>query len=119
MIKDRLKASHLSNCRWARGPFKGVIDVIEGKAWFMSGKADDEPQEVEIPENEKTHLERYRHELIEGLSEFDDNIMNLYLDGAEISGSDIKAAIRRVTLANKAIPILCGSALKIKVLHYS
>ena len=116
MIKDRLKAKPLviQLPMGKEDTFKGVIDVIEGKAWFMSGKADDEPQEVEIPENEKTHLEKYRHELIEGLSEFDDNIMNLYLDGAEISGSDIKAAIRRVTLANKAIPILCGSALKNK-----
>jgi elongation factor G len=116
MIKDRLKAKPLviQLPMGKEDTYKGIIDVIEMKAWFMSGNPDDPPQEVEIPENEKASLEKYRHGLIEGLSEFDDVIMNLYLDGAEINASDIKAAIRRVTLENKAIPVLCGSALKNK-----
>ena len=79
MIKERLKAKPLV-IQMPMGKeenFKGIIDVIEMKAWFMSGKADDKPQEVDIPENEKT-ARKYRHELIENLSEFDDEIMNLY-----------------------------------------
>ena len=116
MIKDRLKAKPLviQLPMGKEDTFKGVIDVIEMKAWFMSGNHTDKPQEIDIPENERNNLQQYRNSLIENLSEFDDHIMNLYLDGAEISVSDIKAAIRRVTLANKAIPILCGSALKNK-----
>jgi len=119
MIKERLKAKPLV-IQMPMGKeenFKGIIDVIEMKAWFMSGKADDKPQGVDIPENEKEQLEKYRHELIENLSEFDDEIMNLYLEGAEISTNDICSAIRRVTLANKAIPVMCGSALKNKGVH--
>jgi elongation factor G len=116
MIKDRLKAKPLviQLPIGKEDTFKGVIDVIEMKAWFMSGKPDDKPQEIDIPENEKSNLEKNRNLLIESLSEFDDQIMNMYLDGTEITGSAIKAAIRRVTLANKAIPVLCGSALKNK-----
>lgn len=116
MIKDRLKAKPLviQLPMGKEDTFKGVIDVIEMKAWFMSGNPDDKPQEIDIPENEKSNMEMYRNLLIESLSEFDDQVMNLYLDGAEITSPDIKAAIRRVTLANKAIPVLCGSALKNK-----
>ncbi len=119
MIKDRLKAKPLviQMPMGKEDTFKGIIDVIEMKAWFMSGKADDQPQQVDIPENEKEQLGKYRHELVENLSEFDDDIMNLYLEGAEISTTDIMSAVRRVTLANKAIPVLCGSALKNKGVH--
>jgi elongation factor G len=116
MIRERLHAKPLviQLPMGREDMFKGVIDVIEKKAWFMSGNPDDQPQEVDMPENEKAELEEYHRELIESLSEYDDNIMNLYLEGKEITPADIRAAVRRATLDNKAIPVLCGSALKNK-----
>jgi elongation factor G len=116
MIKDRLRAKPLviQVPMGKEDTFKGVMDVIEMKAWFMSGNPDDEPQEMPIPDNEKARMDNYRHQLMEGLSEFDDNIMNMYLEGVEASASDIRTAIRKVSLGNKAIPVLCGSALKNK-----
>ncbi|MDD4873613.1 MAG: elongation factor G [Dehalococcoidales bacterium] len=116
MIKDRLRAKPLvlQLPIGKEDTFKGIIDLIGMRGWLFSGKADDPAQEIDIPENEEARCEEYRHQLIEGLSEFDDQIMNIYLEGRDISASDFKAAIRRVALANKAIPIFCGSALKNK-----
>ncbi len=94
--------------------FKGIIDLIEQKAWLFDGKIDSAAKEIEIPESEIENCEKYRQILIEKLSEEDDAIMEAYLEGKEISVSEIKAALRKITLANKGIPVLCGSALKNK-----
>jgi elongation factor G len=94
--------------------FNGIIDIIEQKAWYYDGKIDSKAEEIEIPESEQENCSRYRQILIEKLSEEDDTIMETYLGGGEISTSAIKTALRRITLANKGIPVLCGSALKNK-----
>jgi elongation factor G len=63
-------------------------------------------------EEDKTLLAKHRQALIENLAELDEQIMLLYLDGQDISASQIKAAIRRLTLSNCTVPVLCGSALR-------
>ena len=116
MIEDRLKAKPIP-VQLPLGKetnFRGVIDLIEGHCVVFEGKPDDPPRVIEIPAAEQASYEEQRHKMIERLAEEDDHIMHCYLEGTEISQADIKAALRRVALSGKAIPVLCGSALKNK-----
>jgi elongation factor G len=97
--------------------FVGIIDLIDNKAWHYDGQADKEPVETEIPESERKRCEEYRYALIEKLAEHEDHILEAYLEGHEISPSEIRQALRKVTLENKGVPILCGSALRNKVVQ--
>jgi len=120
MIKDRLQAIPIP-IQLPIGnedTFKGLIDLIEQKAWVYDINPDVKPEEIDIPENEKTIVREYRQALIERLGETDDQMLEAYLAGNEISVSDIKKALRRVTIANKAVPVLCGTALKNKGIQH-
>ncbi len=116
MIEERLHAKHLPVQMpiGSADDFIGIVDLITQQAWTYDGKIDSEPTPIEIPENEKARFEKYRHDLIEKLAEDDDDILETYLEGKELSIAEIKEAVRSVTLAGKAIPVLCGSALKNK-----
>jgi elongation factor G len=116
MIIDRLKAKPIvvQLPLGQEDTFRGVIDVVRGKLLFYSGKAEEAPAVADITPAEQPRYEAAYHKMIERLAEEDDHIMNAYLEGQDISQADIKAAIRRVTLAGKGIPIFCGSALKNK-----
>lgn len=94
--------------------FYGVVDLIDNKAWRFSDDPDIPPQEVAIPESEKVKVKEYRQTLIERLAEVDDQIMLLYLEGGGITSNQLKSAIRRLTLTNRVVPVLCGSALRNK-----
>ncbi|MFC1874563.1 elongation factor G [Chloroflexota bacterium] len=116
MIEERLHAKTLT-VQLPLGKedtFEGIIDLIERRAWRLGGEPDSEPVEIAIPESEKIKCGEYRRTLIERLAEEDDNILTAYLENKNLPACDLKAALRRVTLANKGIPILCGSALKNK-----
>jgi elongation factor G len=116
MIEERLHAKALA-VQLPLGKedkFEGVIDLIESKALLLDSDPESEPRETDIPESYRIKYEEYRRTLIERLAEDDDKILTAYLENKELSVSDIKAALRRVTLANKGIPVLCGSALKNK-----
>jgi len=96
--------------------FIGVVDLVGMRALTWRGetrKGEDYTVE-EIPANMAEQAARYREKLIESLAEVDDAIMERYLEGEELSIEDIKAAIRRATIASKANPVLCGSAFKNK-----
>jgi len=116
MIEERLRAKPIlvQLPIGKESSFCGIIDLVERKAWTYDGKIDSKSQEIEIPDEEKDKVERYRQILIEKLAEEDDQILSTYLEGCDIAVDDIKAALRKVTLANKGIPVLCGSALKNK-----
>jgi elongation factor G len=94
--------------------FHGVIDLIDSKAWHYEQDPDVEPTNIPIPESEQERFTKARHDFIEKLAETDDQIMVAYLEGVEITPADIKDALRRVTLANRGVPVLCGTALKNK-----
>jgi elongation factor G len=113
MIIDRLHAKPLAIQIpiGAEADFQGIIDLIENRAWSVDGERDNEPIEIPIPEAEKPKVTELRHKLIEQMAELDDQILIAFLDGTEISPEEIRAALRRITLANKAVPVLCGSAL--------
>ncbi|MGI2335821.1 MAG: elongation factor G [Dehalogenimonas sp.] len=117
MIEDRLKAHHITVViPISNGEtFGGVIDLITGKAYKEDGDASTpEPVEIPLPESEREQYESARHQMIERLAEVDDEIMCAYLDGAELSEDQIRAGLRRVTLSNKGIPVLCGSSFRQK-----
>ena len=116
MIKERLKANPLpiQLPLGSEALYEGVIDLIENKMWKFSDNIDSEPTVVDIPESEQARYTELRHELIEKLAEVDDQMLAAYLGGTSVTATELTAALRRVTLENKVIPILCGSALKNK-----
>ena len=116
MIEERLraKAVPIQLPVGEENQFRGVIDLVDNKAWLFSDDVGATPVEMPIPEEKKDEVTKQRQELVERLAENDDQLMLLYLDGGDISGPQVKAAIRRLTLANRIVPALCGSALKNK-----
>jgi len=116
MIEDRLRTKPLpiQLPLGSEESYEGIIDLIENKAWSFDNAPDSEPVEVAIPELEQATCAKFRQALIEKLAECDDQIMTAYLTGNNITASELKLALRRVTLANKGVPVLCGSALRNK-----
>ena len=122
MVKDRLEATtavlHLpvgSGGPESAKPFVGLIDLVKMKALIwrdeeLGAKWD----EVDIPADMKEQADQYREELMETIATSDDELMEKYLGGEEISEAEIKRAIRKGTLAFDFVPILCGSAFKNK-----
>ncbi|KRO40045.1 MAG: elongation factor G [Microbacteriaceae bacterium BACL25 MAG-120322-bin65] len=98
--------------------FTGVVDLVEMKAmvWPGDSKGDvtlgAEYETVEIPEELKAKAEEYRATLIEGVAEANEELLEKFLNGEEISIPEIKAGIRQLTIAGAAYPVLCGSSFK-------
>ena len=93
--------------------FIGVIDLIrlKGIVWDEHSLGVDF-KEIFIPKELKEEALHYRSKLIESIAEVDDHLMEKYLNGEEISGSEMKAALRKGTISMKAVPVLCGAALR-------
>ena len=112
-IKDRLGVN-AKPIEWPIGAgdeFSGVIDLLTRKAYHFDGKPEEDATEIEIPEDLKTIVEEKREELIEAVAEFDESVMEKYLEGEELSIEDIKKCIRKGTLAAEFFPVLCSDAL--------
>ncbi|HEY40386.1 MAG TPA: elongation factor G [Dehalococcoidia bacterium] len=114
MIESRLKATPLPvQLPIGSGEsFRGIIDLIEGKAWTYDEEPEKPPQEIAIPESMQSQCTEYRHAMIEKLAEIDDHILVAYLEGSEIAAADLRQAVRKATLAGRVVPVLCGSALQ-------
>ena len=112
-IKSRLgvKATAIQWPIGAESDFNGIIDLVTMKAYHYDGKPEEEPTEIEIPEELKAIAEEKRIAMIEDAAEFDEELMEKYLEGAEISVDLIKRAIRKGTLAVEMFPVMCGTAL--------
>ena len=95
----------------AENEFNGIIDIITRTAYHYNGEQHEEPTIIDIPEDLKDIVETKRTELIEAVAEFDDELMEKYLEGEEVSVDLIKRAIRKGTLAVEFFPVLCGTAL--------
>ena len=111
---DKLLGVNAKAIQWpigAESEFNGIIDLITMKAYKYDGQQEENPEEIEIPADLKDKAEEKRTELIEAIAEFDDDLMNKYLEGEEISVDEIKKAIRKGTLAVKFFPVMCGTAL--------
>lgn len=116
MIEERLKAKTVA-IQLPLGKenlFSGVVDLVTKKAWIFPDEVSEEPAEGEIPADMKDEIAGARHDMIEKLAENDDQLMLKYVDNQEIGEDDIKAAIRRLTIANRIVPIVCGTALRNK-----
>ena len=95
----------------AENEFNGIIDLVNMVAYQYDGKPEENPTQIEIPEDLKDIAEEKRNDLIEAVAEFDDELMNKYLEGEEIPVELIKKAIRKGTLAVEFFPVMCGTAL--------
>ncbi|MDD3995665.1 MAG: elongation factor G, partial [Bacilli bacterium] len=112
-IKDRLgvKAYPIQLPIGSEDNFNGVIDIIERKAYHYDGKSEEVAIEVEIPSDMKEKVEEYRTLLVEAAAEFNDELMEKYLEGKEITIQEIKKAIRSGVTDVKFFPVMCGTAL--------
>src|SRR5690349_13640145 len=118
MMVDRLNSTPLvlQLPIGAEQDFLGVVDLVGMRALTWRGETTmGEDYEVEeIPESMRAQAEEYREKFLETLAEADDDVMEKYLEGEELSVEEIEAAIRRATLADKLNPVLCGTAFKNK-----
>ena len=95
----------------AESEFNGVIDLVTMKAYQYDGKPEEDAKEIEIPADLKAIAEEKHNDLIEAVAEYDDNLMETYLEGGEVTVDMIKSAIRKGTLAVQFFPVMCGTAL--------
>ena len=95
----------------AEQEFTGYVDLVENKAYQYDGTENQELLEIDIPSDMVSKAEEYRTKLIEAVSDFDEELMMKYLDGNEISTSELKSAIRKATLSVEFFPVLCADAL--------
>jgi len=110
MINERLriKALPIQLPIGSENLFRGIIDLVENKAIAFPV----DPNSASIEEGHETLLAKHRQALIENLAELDEQIMLPYLNEQDVSASQVKAAIRRLTISNRIVPVLCGSALR-------
>ncbi len=98
----------------AEDDFKGLIDLFEMDAYYYK---DDEGKDIEIteiPDDLKDLADEWHTNLVEKICELDDDLMMMYLEGEEPSIDEMKAVLRRATIASEAVPVYCGSAYKNK-----
>ncbi len=112
-IKDRLgvNAKPIEIPIGAENEFDGIIDLLTRVAYHYDGAQEENPTIIDIPADMVDLVEEKRNELIEAVAEFDDELMEKYLEGEEVSVDLIKKAIRKGTLEVKFFPVLCGTAL--------
>jgi len=94
--------------------FKGIIDLMEMKAYIYNDDKGDDVSIVDIPEDMADEATLYREELIEKIAELDDELTMKYLEGEELSNEELKAALRKGTCECTAVPVCCGSAYRNK-----
>ncbi|MBO1515363.1 elongation factor G [Metabacillus bambusae] len=98
----------------AEDQFEGIIDLVEMKATFYGNDLGTDIQEKEIPEEYLDQANEYRESLVEAVAELDEELMEKYLGGEEITNEELKAAIRQGTVNVEFYPVICGSAFKNK-----
>ena len=116
MMKDRLKcnAVPIQLPIGSEDTFKGIVDLVEMKAYVYYDDLGKDIRCEEIPEDMKELAEKYHTEMIEHVAELDDNLMDKYLSGEELSIHEIKDCIRKSTIANHMVPVCCGTSYKNK-----
>ena len=116
MMKDRLKCNPvpIQLPIGSEDTFKGIIDLVEMKAYVYYDDLGKDIRCEEIPADLKEKADEYHAHMIESISEYDDAIMEAYLEGEEISIKDIKAALRKAVLDVKIIPVTCGTSYRNK-----
>ena len=116
-MKDKLGANAVA-VQWPIGSeenFSGVVDIVRQKAILWSDDSiDSEMSDAEIPDELKEHAVTLRQELLEAVVETDDELMEQYLEGGEVSEAAFLSGLRKATIAGKIFPVFCGTAFKNK-----
>ena len=116
MVHDRLKANAvpIQLPIGKEADFRGIIDLVDMNADIYYDDLGKDMRVEEIPEDMRAQAEEYRTNLLEAVSDFDDEIMELYLEGEEVPADMIRTAIRKATIAGKMVPVVCGTSYKNK-----
>ncbi len=120
-IKNRLGANALAMQLpiGAEDHFDGLIDLVEQKAYrFLNNSDLVNYEEIDIPADMADDVEAYRAMMLEGLAETDEDFMEKYLEGEEITVKEIKKVVRKATISNEVVPVFCGSAFKNKGVQF-
>ncbi|MCG0275815.1 MAG: elongation factor G [Thermosediminibacteraceae bacterium] len=94
--------------------FRGIVDLVGMKAYIYTNDLGTDIQVTEIPDEVKEIAEEYREKLLESVADFDEALMEKFLEGQEITEEEIKAALRKACIQVKAVPVLCGSSYRNK-----
>jgi elongation factor G len=115
-IKQRLGANPIAMQIpiGSEAAFKGMVDLLSMKAIYFEDELGKEPRLAEIPADLQSQADDMRHLMVEKIVETDDELTMKYLEGEQLSIDELKAALRRAVIANKAAPVYCGSSLKNK-----
>ena len=92
--------------------FKGIIDLIDMQADIYYDDMGNDVRVEPIPEDMQEKAQEYHDKLIEAVAETDEELMMKYLDGEELTKEEIKAALRKATISNEIVPVVCGSSYK-------
>ncbi len=116
MMKDRLKANAvpIQLPIGAEDTFRGIIDLVEMNADIYYDDLGKDMRVEEIPEDMKELADKYREQLLEAVAEQDEEIMEKYLGGEEITVDEIRRCIRKATIANDMVPVVCGTSYRNK-----
>ena len=120
-IKERLGAHALimQVPIGAEADFSGVVDLVEMKAYkFLEGTDLVNYEEIDIPADLQDTVDEYRQMLVEDVAELDESLMEKFFEEGDLDVKDIKKAIRKATIANDTVPVLCGSAFKNKGVQF-
>ena len=116
MVHDRLKANAvpIQLPIGKEDTFKGIVDLVEMNAKVFYDELGKDMRVEEIPEDMRDLADEYRMKLVEAVSDFDDEIMEKYLDGEEVGLDQLKTAIRKATIDVKMVPVVCGTSYRNK-----
>jgi elongation factor G len=116
MMKDRLHANAvpIQLPIGKEDHFEGIVDLVKMKAEVYKDDLGKIVEEIEIPEDMKDLADEYRFKMVEAVAELDEELLAKYLDGEELSVDELKAGIRKATIANKIVPVTCGSSYRNK-----
>ena len=116
MMKDRLKcnAVPIQLPIGEEDDFQGIIDLVEMKAYIYTNDLGTDIKVEDIPEDMKEIAQKYHDDMVEHVAEQDEELMMKYLDGEELTQEEIKACIRKSTIANHMVPVTCGTSYKNK-----
>ena len=115
-IRDRMRANAvpIQIPIGSEENFRGIVDIVQMKAYIYNNDTGTDIEEVEIPDEVKELAAEYRTKLIESVAETNDALTEKYLEGEELTEAEIRAALRTGTISGTIVPMLCGSAFKNK-----
>ena len=116
MMHDRLKCHPLPIQLpiGSEDSFKGIIDLMEMKAYIYNDELGNDISVVDIPDDMKEKAEQYHAEMVEAIAETDDTLMEKFLEDEELTIDELKKALRAATIANDLVPVCCGTAYRNK-----